>query len=221
MATNSLGRKRDPNATRERVLAAALKHFGEYGYEGASIRNILADADVSLSAVNYHFGSKEGLLAATIEHYVVKTYPRRLRLLDEAEKAPAGRKRLRAVAEAYVRPHIEMVIDGGEHDYGRFVFRFWSEGGANFGEAVDEALLPIRQRLHAILRENCPDVPEETLRQGIGFIVAVLAFAPFRLGDSLGFAPTFRTEPAGQVVQEAARFAYGGLLQLFGYSDDI
>ena len=62
-------RRRDSEATKSRILRAAVRHFGEHGYEGASLRNILSDADVSLAAANYHFGTKAKLLRAAIERY--------------------------------------------------------------------------------------------------------------------------------------------------------
>ena len=53
--------------TRRRILKAASRVFAEQGYEGASIRDIVARADVNQAAINYHFGSKEGLYRAVLE----------------------------------------------------------------------------------------------------------------------------------------------------------
>ena len=54
-------------ATRRRILKAASHIFAEHGYEGASIRDMVAKADVNQAAINYHFGSKEGLYRAVLE----------------------------------------------------------------------------------------------------------------------------------------------------------
>ena len=48
-------------ATREKIIKAASHAFARDGYEGASIRAIVAEAGVNQAAINYHFGSKEGL----------------------------------------------------------------------------------------------------------------------------------------------------------------
>jgi AcrR family transcriptional regulator len=53
--------------TRRRILKAASRVFAEEGYEGASIRDIVAKADVNQAAISYHFGSKEGLYRAVLE----------------------------------------------------------------------------------------------------------------------------------------------------------
>ena len=60
-------KRRDSDQTKKRILAAAIKHFGIYGYEGSSLRKILADADVAVASANYHFGSKSNLLIAAVD----------------------------------------------------------------------------------------------------------------------------------------------------------
>jgi TetR/AcrR family transcriptional regulator, regulator of cefoperazone and chloramphenicol sensitivity len=53
-------------ATREKIIKAASRAFARDGYDGASIRTIVAEADVNQAAINYHFGSKEGLYWAVL-----------------------------------------------------------------------------------------------------------------------------------------------------------
>jgi AcrR family transcriptional regulator len=54
-------------ATREKIIKSASRAFALGGYEGASIRTIVAEADVNQAAINYHFGSKEGLYRAVLQ----------------------------------------------------------------------------------------------------------------------------------------------------------
>jgi AcrR family transcriptional regulator len=58
---------RPSKATRARIIKAAARVFAEHGYEGASIRSIVTKADVNQAAINYHFGSKEGLYRAVLK----------------------------------------------------------------------------------------------------------------------------------------------------------
>jgi AcrR family transcriptional regulator len=48
-------------------MRAAALVFAEHGYDGASIRAIVAKADVNQAAINYHFGNKEGLYRAVLK----------------------------------------------------------------------------------------------------------------------------------------------------------
>lgn len=49
------------------ILDSALKLFAQFGYEGASIRQIAADANVNIAAINYHFKSKHNLYWAAMQ----------------------------------------------------------------------------------------------------------------------------------------------------------
>jgi TetR/AcrR family transcriptional regulator, regulator of cefoperazone and chloramphenicol sensitivity len=77
--------------TRRRILDAALEVFATEGYEGASTRLLAERAGVNLPAIQYYFGSKEGLYRAVIDSIVERT---------EAEMAPLAAR----VKAALARP---------------------------------------------------------------------------------------------------------------------
>ncbi len=52
---------RPSELTRERIVKAAERLFAERGYDGTSIRAIVAKARVNQAAINYHFNGKDGL----------------------------------------------------------------------------------------------------------------------------------------------------------------
>lgn len=52
--------------TREKILQVAHTLFGQKGYDSVSIREISKEANVNVSAINYHFENKENLFKATI-----------------------------------------------------------------------------------------------------------------------------------------------------------
>jgi len=52
---------RPSEVTRERIMKAAERLFAEAGYDGTSIRAIVAKAKVNQAAINYHFDGKDGL----------------------------------------------------------------------------------------------------------------------------------------------------------------
>jgi AcrR family transcriptional regulator len=53
--------------TRRRILDTALELFATDGFEGASTRTLAERAGVNLPAIQYYFGSKEGLYRAVVE----------------------------------------------------------------------------------------------------------------------------------------------------------
>lgn len=60
--------KPDGPDTRARLIEAGLDIFGRAGFEAASTRAIAAAAGANIAAINYHFGSKQGLYLAVARH---------------------------------------------------------------------------------------------------------------------------------------------------------
>ncbi|HXV29940.1 MAG TPA: TetR family transcriptional regulator, partial [Sinorhizobium sp.] len=56
------------DATRDKLLNAAIDVFGRYGFDGATTRKLADAAGVNLQAIPYYFGGKEGLFIASAEH---------------------------------------------------------------------------------------------------------------------------------------------------------
>ncbi|MDX1946461.1 MAG: CerR family C-terminal domain-containing protein [Pirellulaceae bacterium] len=57
-----------PDDTRERLLHAAGEVFAEKGFTSATVREICHEAQANVAAVNYHFGDKESLYIAAVQH---------------------------------------------------------------------------------------------------------------------------------------------------------
>ena len=52
---------------KEHIINKAIELFAEKGFEGTSIRDLAAKAEVNVAMVNYYFGSKEKLFKAMVE----------------------------------------------------------------------------------------------------------------------------------------------------------
>jgi AcrR family transcriptional regulator len=61
-----------PPEKREQILETAAKEFSEYGYEGASLNQILAKAGISKGAAYYYFDDKADLYMTTLTHYATE-----------------------------------------------------------------------------------------------------------------------------------------------------
>ncbi|MGV9311874.1 TetR/AcrR family transcriptional regulator [Streptomyces sp. NPDC003691] len=71
-----------PPGTKDRILDVAERLFGERGYASTSLRAVTEAAGANVAAVNYHFGSKEGLLRAVVARAMRPVNEERRRLLD-------------------------------------------------------------------------------------------------------------------------------------------
>ena len=53
-------------ATKQKILDSAQYLFARDGFQATSLRDITRRASVNIASINYHFGSKEALLATEI-----------------------------------------------------------------------------------------------------------------------------------------------------------
>ncbi|WP_416799335.1 CerR family C-terminal domain-containing protein [Ciceribacter azotifigens] len=56
------------DATRDRLLTAAIDVFGRNGFDATTTRSLAEAAGVNLQAIGYYFGGKEGLYLAAADH---------------------------------------------------------------------------------------------------------------------------------------------------------
>ena len=82
--------------TKTRILDTAEKFFGLKGFDSTSLREITAEAQVNLAAVNYHFQSKDSLMEAVICRRIEPVNRRRLEMLEAMGDNPTVDQILRA-----------------------------------------------------------------------------------------------------------------------------
>lgn len=85
------GRRRDAEATRAAILAAARRRFGAAGYDRASLREIAGDAGVDVALIKRYFGGKEPLF---VEALKATFAPGRMRAWDRATFAEDTARRM-------------------------------------------------------------------------------------------------------------------------------
>ncbi len=61
------GRRPGTSETREEILSAARRLFGERGYDGTTIRAMAAEAGVNPALVHHFFGTKEQVFVAALD----------------------------------------------------------------------------------------------------------------------------------------------------------
>lgn len=76
-------------STKERLLLAATKMFAIHGYEGATTREITAEAHANLQSIPFYYESKEKLYQAAvcrISQLVMNDYEHLLKEIEDARK---------------------------------------------------------------------------------------------------------------------------------------
>lgn len=82
--TSAAQSPRDGEQTRLAILEAAQQVFAERGFAGASLRDLAEAAGVTRSLIHHHFGSKEGLWLAVVDHLFADYGKRQGEILDRS-----------------------------------------------------------------------------------------------------------------------------------------
>src|ERR1700685_1814561 len=96
--------------TKSRILDAAENLFGNKGFDATSLRDITAEADVNLAAVNYHFQSKESLIDAVIARRIEPVNRRRMEMLEAAGPNPSVEQILTAFLAPVLDQNLAVVV---------------------------------------------------------------------------------------------------------------
>jgi AcrR family transcriptional regulator len=142
--------------TRERLLEAALKIFGKFGFEGASTRALADAAGANLAAIPYHFGSKEGLYRAAAEFIVERTGKEILPTIDRILQTIATKKLSRREAIDLLHQLLERfsaIVIGSEFadTFAEFVMREQLHPGAAFEILYDGMMRPLMEACTKLL----------------------------------------------------------------------
>ncbi|MCH7643675.1 MAG: TetR family transcriptional regulator [Myxococcales bacterium] len=163
--------------TRERLLDAAERIFAERGFEGASMRAVTQAAGASVSAANYHFGSKAALLRATLLRRVGPLNERRLERLDALEENASGRPlELETIIDAFLRPVFEEHAASADATarFRQVAARIYSDPPDVVAAIKKELFGPIVVRFVGALSAALPEKSREEIELGFQLTVGVM-----------------------------------------------
>jgi AcrR family transcriptional regulator len=154
----------EPTSTRDLLLDAAARLFAERGIDNVSTAEIVRSANQrNVSAVRYHFGSRDEVLRAVLARHVPDIADRRRQLLEHARSQPADD--VRSAAEAIVRPLTEFAQRGWRQ-------RAYLQIGSELTGSIDRASPEIRSLMAKtegheawkVFRHRCREVPTDLWR---------------------------------------------------------
>jgi AcrR family transcriptional regulator len=187
--------------THGKILDTAERLFGDQGYAGTSLRQIIAAAGVNLAAIHYHFGSKEELLDHLVMRKAGPLNEERLALLDRYEAdAGSGPVPLEKVLHAFLEPPLLWVKKSP--DFTKLMGRLYGEG--LMPSIAEKHFQTVKVRFTAALGRALPHLREQELALRLQFMVGAMAHTMM-----LGWQH-FPAE-GDLVVRELAAFIIGGL----------
>src|SRR5215831_6488157 len=160
--------------TRSAILAAAERLYADRGFGDVTLRDIVSAANVNLAAVNYHFGSKDELIAELFVTRSLALNRERLRNLRAAEEKGGGRAEIADVLRALVGPTLRGCL-GPENQRAtaaRFMIRVSIEAVPPIRRIRNREIDHLRKFI-AAMRRSLPGRDDVELYWGLHFALAM------------------------------------------------
>jgi AcrR family transcriptional regulator len=138
-----------------RLILAGERLFAQNGIQGASMREIAGQAGQgNHAAVQYHFGSREGLVRAIFDFRMEQMEEARGEMLGRA-RASDRLKDARTILEIILLPQLDLQDADGNHSYASFLSQYLLQSRSpQFGDFsgseppyLTEALALLRERV--------------------------------------------------------------------------
>jgi AcrR family transcriptional regulator len=177
-----------PGEARERILDAAETLFALKGFDAVSFRDLTATAGVSLSAIHYHFGSKQAVLSEVFARRSRLLTDRRLALLEAAHRSEGRPPSLESILDAFLRPAFE-VTHGDRNDlFNRLRARVSLENAAITRDIVSRAFDDNDLRFVAELQAALPGLSRQDLHWRFHFLVGAMIYTMSDSGQLEGLS---------------------------------
>lgn len=161
------------SGSKRKLLDVAEQLFADKGFESVSVRDITQLAKANVASVNYHFGSREALLAMVMARYMVPVNEERLARLEIIEKRWAGKvPPLEEIIEAMVRPLVSQVkkSDLSERLFYKLMGRIFAQQSDGLPPFIEDQLTKVIDRFTRAFGRALPSLSAEDLAWRIHFV---------------------------------------------------
>jgi AcrR family transcriptional regulator len=146
----------DAAPARQRILDAAQRVFADFGYDGASMRQIADAAGVPVALVSYHFGSKDGLYRAVFYRRVPAIVDQRHAGIAIAMSEPDLDRRLELLVKVLVMPWLRMRARDKDPSLGRLLAHESIDPNAEARGIIRDLFDPVAREILAALASALP-----------------------------------------------------------------
>jgi AcrR family transcriptional regulator len=206
-----------------RLVEAAEELFAERGFEAVSVRDITKRAGMNIASINYHFGSRDGLVAGVMIRYITPINDERLARIEALERRWSGKSvPLEEILDAFVRPLATQVRKSelSERLFLKLVGRMFGEQAAAMPPGVEEQFKQVVARFVKALSKALPELAVDEILWRMHFVVGAMVHSMAqdevlqRISQGASGNPTIEA-----TLSRFTRFAVAGLRN--GISEEV
>lgn len=161
------------SGAKRNLLDAAEYLFAIHGFEAVSVRDISQRTEMNVASVNYHFGSRAGLLATVVLRYCSVLHEQRLAGLELAERKGFDKPTsVEKILEAYFYPVLLKTESTGlsAANFYQLLGHILTDYGKALPQPYQDAFSEVDGRFIRALIKTLPDLASEDLFARFHFI---------------------------------------------------
>ncbi len=196
--------------TKERILQAAEELFAEHGFSGTSLRQLTSLANVNLAAVNYHFGSKENLIAEVFKRRLDDLGRARLKALEDVLQQHGSRPPLDALLRAFVYPALTLTKQGSP--FVKVLARAFVEYREELRAFLSKNYGELNRRFFELFSQHLSGLSEQQTFWRIEFMIGALTYTMADFGSPKALGALSDEDFWNARAEELVAFAAAGLV---------
>ncbi len=171
------------SSTIDRILDAAEVEFAAHGFVETSLRTITSKAKVNLAAVNYHFGSKKGLIQAVTDRFLgplTKNLQTQLSAYEMALTETQGDEQELQVLLGILARSCQQVAQQNHHSlavFARLINTAYSQSQGHLRKHLTKQYGASFMYFMKLLRRHMPPMTHEQFFWRFHYLLGILVFS--------------------------------------------
>jgi len=196
--------------TKERILQAAEELFAEHGFSGTSLRQLTKLANVNLAAVNYHFGSKENLIAEVFKRRLDDLGQARLKALQAVQNKYGSTPPLDELLRAFISPALSLTQQ--RSPFVKVLARAFVEYREELRAFLSKHYGELNRRFFELFAQHLKGIADQQIFWRIEFMIGALTYTMADFGSTKGQGDLAEEEYWSARAEQLVAFATAGLL---------
>lgn len=208
-----------PDATKDRLVAAAATLFAERGFHATSVRDIARRAGANVASGHYHYGSKKALYLEVLRDQFRSVQselrkrggsrpPDELSRLSHDEIVEVLRSRIRTVLDLLIGPSPSL--------HATLMQREMSDPSEALPVIVAEFIVPMTEEMGAIVQQLYPRMGAEDVESCVRSIAGQMLFYRFAMPAMLHIQgrDEYARGTAAKIAEHITEFSLGGAARI-------